>query len=335
EPVFSAIRNRFVCGYKNIKQESYVGNSVVHGTDSPAAVTTNGAGPHNMQLFIMSEDGTVLHCLPGYWDANDLASELQLGEKLNAIWQDSSITLEQKNAMFKKMQLEHLASHSTQTQERSHLQGFDALHIAHNMGELKDCVKDAPMLLAANIKSTPTTTKTTEGPHVPMEAFKTTDEIMHQRMSERPFRSYEKFDTVAFTNYGSNFYDKQENESETARYRPELKKAQLNVITRSTEKAPPAACAKAKEPTEREAFDNFFREGKYEQSLTIANAMVRRMPTKAEGYELRSSVEFALRQYKQALNDTTRAKWLGSRNPQIFLREKQCRQMLGYKLASL
>lgn len=322
------LKEHFVCGYKNIKSEAYVGNSGVHGTDSPAAVTSNGAGPHNMQLFMLAADGTVLHCLPGYWEADDLIAELKLAEKLNMVWQDSSITPEQKKAMFKKMQLEHLANHSAETKERSHLQGFDALYIAHNQNNLSDCVKDSTLLASVPGAAQTKGNKKEEGLHIPAEAFKTTDEIMHERMAKRAFMSYENFDTAAFTNYGTNFYDKEENKSETARYRPDLKHADLHAITRATEAVctNPAVCTKP--PSEREKFEELVHQGKFADAWKVADAMIRQQPMKSDGYELRSAAAFGLRQYKQALSDTTRAAWLGSRDPQLFAREKQCRAFL-------
>src|SRR6185436_3292777 len=46
---------------------------------------------HNIQLFMLSADGTVLHCLPGYWETHDLASEIKLAEDLNKVWLDPSL----------------------------------------------------------------------------------------------------------------------------------------------------------------------------------------------------------------------------------------------------
>jgi hypothetical protein len=53
---------------KNIKDEPYCGRSGQHDPNTPAVLTTNGAGPHNVQMFILASDGTVLHCLPGFWN---------------------------------------------------------------------------------------------------------------------------------------------------------------------------------------------------------------------------------------------------------------------------
>ncbi len=45
---------------------------------------------------------------------------------------------------------------------------------------------------------------------LPQEAFKTTDEIMHQRMIQRPFMQYGQFDVAAYADYGRPLYDKRE-----------------------------------------------------------------------------------------------------------------------------
>ena|SRR5271170_1112404 len=45
---------------------------------------------------------------------------------------------------------------------------------------------------------------------LPQQAFKTTDEIFHERMAVRPFLPYEQFDVAAYTDYGRPKYDKHE-----------------------------------------------------------------------------------------------------------------------------
>ncbi len=44
----------------------------------------------------------------------------------------------------------------------------------------------------------------------PPEAFKTTDVIMHERMSAHPFEQYSQFNVAAFADYGKQKYDKHE-----------------------------------------------------------------------------------------------------------------------------
>lgn len=63
--------------------EPYAGNSGTHKSRGNAVDTTSGAGLHNIQMFVMNPDGTVIHCLPGFWNPQDLADELTLARKLN------------------------------------------------------------------------------------------------------------------------------------------------------------------------------------------------------------------------------------------------------------
>jgi hypothetical protein len=44
--------------------------------------------------------------------------------------------------------------------------------------------------------------------------MKTVDQVVHERMAQRPFVPYEEFDTAAFVDYGQLRYDKHENEAE-------------------------------------------------------------------------------------------------------------------------
>ncbi len=197
EPVFSELHNRFVCGYRDISSEPYAGNSGAHAANGAAVETSNGAGPHNIQMFVIDPDGTVIHCMPGYWNPNDLASELDLAEKLDAVWHNNSMTLEQKRAQFSRMQTDHFMHHSREEIARSHMQSFDRKHELERHG-FTDTVRMAPSSNGLSWQ---------EGGD---DLVKTTDEVMHERMSKRPFLSYNAFDTAKFVDYGTKFYDKHE-----------------------------------------------------------------------------------------------------------------------------
>ena len=196
DAVMNVLKNQFVCGYKNIAGEPYAGRSGHHDTDSPAVVTTNGAGPHNVQLFFLSSDGTVLHCLPGFWAPQDLLLEIQLAQNLNRLWQNNNVTPEKKNKMFRQTQLAHTAQHPAQMTERSHLQGFDAKH------EKQESDSDFKVKSSDSIHRRVKLAKN--------NGLKTTDQVVHERMAERPFVNYEEFDVADFTDYGKISYDKKE-----------------------------------------------------------------------------------------------------------------------------
>ncbi|MBX9689106.1 MAG: hypothetical protein K2X27_20525 [Candidatus Obscuribacterales bacterium] len=196
EPAFSTLRNRFVCGYRDISDQPYCGNSGVHTVTSNAIETTNGAGPHNIQLFVMDPDGTVLHCLPGYWNPQDLVGELDLAERLDSVYRERSLSPEQKRAQFASMHIDHFKHHSKELVARSHMQDFDRKHELSR--PFSDTLRSAPNFHAVSWQ---------EGGD---DLVKTTDEIMHERMSQRPFFAYNNFDTGRFSDYGTHFYDKHE-----------------------------------------------------------------------------------------------------------------------------
>ncbi|MBZ0186669.1 MAG: hypothetical protein K8F91_10505, partial [Candidatus Obscuribacterales bacterium] len=60
EPALSVLQNELICGYRDIKSEPYAGFSGSHPLGSNAINTTNGAGPHNLQTFLLASDGTVM-----------------------------------------------------------------------------------------------------------------------------------------------------------------------------------------------------------------------------------------------------------------------------------
>lgn len=203
EPATSTLQQHFVCGIKDITNEPYAGRSGIHNTYGNAVQTSNGAGPHNIQLFVLAADGTVLHCLPGYWSPHDLVHELEFAGRMNQLWQDTTISQSEKARMFSQLHLAHNREHSAGMVRRSHMQGFDQEYEAKNRLHQSDTIKDAKAITAAYEDG---------AMHAPARAFKTTDEIMHERMAKRAFVPYERFDVAAFCDYGRPFYDKNEDE---------------------------------------------------------------------------------------------------------------------------
>lgn len=199
-----------MCGYRDISSEPYSGNSGAHAVNGQAVDTTNGAGPHNIQLFVLDPDGTVLHCLPGYWNPNDLSAELKLAQRIGAIWQDKSMSVQQKKSQFSRMQLDHFRSHSKETIARSQMQGFDK-HAELARGKNADTVRLASTAAACSDGSCENEGTRKGEEHDKEElVVKSTDEIMHERMAKRAFMAYTAFDTGKFSEYGTHFYDKHE-----------------------------------------------------------------------------------------------------------------------------
>jgi hypothetical protein len=197
EPAFSTLKNDFVCGYRNIANEKYAGASGKHKVDGNAVDTTNGAGPHNIQMFVLAADGTVLTVLPGYWHAQDLVPELQLAQQLNKVWTDPNLSRAEKNQQFRQMQLAHIEEHSKAEHNRSKMQGFDVEYEAKHRLYNTDVFYD-PRLVDPMTKK------------APADDVKTTDVIMHERMAQRPFVPYDRFDVAVYSDYGKPFYDKKE-----------------------------------------------------------------------------------------------------------------------------
>ncbi len=206
DPAFTWLKQYFVCGYRDITTQPYCGMSGRHEIGGRAIRTSNGAGPHNIQIFMLSPDGTVLNCLPGFWSAQDLIVEMRFAYDLNKVWQNKSLSSYQKTAMFKQMHIDHIAQHPPGMVRRSKMQGFDAKYEAKNRLNTTDTILDKNLVLAS----------LNSGGMMPMGAFKTTDEIMHERMVKQPFVKYENFDVASFCDYGLQKYDKHEDSRDSS-----------------------------------------------------------------------------------------------------------------------
>jgi len=193
-PTFALLEHDFVCGWRDISNEPWSGVSGRYDADDGAVWTTNGAGPHNIQMFVLAADGTVLHCLPGYWEPHDLAAELGLALQLARVWRDPALSRAQKDAKFRALQLDHQAQHARATVERSELQSFDKKFEARRAAS-SDCIL-RPDSIQPRFRP-----RRDDG-------FKTTDQIVHERMAARPFLPYAQFDVAQFTDYGRQKYDK-------------------------------------------------------------------------------------------------------------------------------
>lgn len=244
DPAFSYLKDNFVCGYADIKHKWYCGKSGKHEVDGVAIDTSNGAGPHNIQMFMLSGDGTVLHCLPGYWNSQDLYLELQLAAELNKVWLDPNLSVTQKDKIFVQKQLNHIFEHPMSMIRRSRMQGFDrkaelkknympdtvsnpALFMADKQGRLAKFMQqnrfkgDGFTNVAFNTDSNdnssfrlprlnPVALYRQKQQQVDPE-FKTVDELVHERIASNPFVPFSKFDTGSFVSYGTEHYDKSEN----------------------------------------------------------------------------------------------------------------------------
>jgi hypothetical protein len=200
DTLIRTLNRQFVCGFRNIKDEPYCGKSGQHDPNTPAVLTTNGAGPHNVQIFVLASDGTVLHCLPGFWNPADLLYELKFAQSLNRIWTDTQLSQEKKEKRFKEANLQHALAHPLDMRTRSHLQGFDE---KKERGKGESDFRVGP-------GQQPTVTVTRRG--LKLSDMKTVDQVVHERMANRPFVAYDDFDVAAYVDYGKLRYDKHEND---------------------------------------------------------------------------------------------------------------------------
>ena len=213
EPVFSDLKNNWVVAWKNIIKENYVGDSHGYTADDTAIGTSNGAGPTNTQILMISPDGVVLHALPGFWHPEDLAREMKFALELWDVWKNDDLTAEQKNELFAAKQIEAWKSHPRETTLRSRWQGFDAKneHKRAAMGIERDTIKGAPVQRkltedeqAEVSKLMSEMRKVQEAPKLEMKPI---NQLVHERMSVRPFVKYEEFDVAEFADYGRSYYD--------------------------------------------------------------------------------------------------------------------------------
>ena len=194
EAVYPILQRDFVLGWKNIRREDYVGGSFGYTRRQACVGTTNGAGAHNVQIFVLSKDLTVLHALPGFWHPDDLARELRFARVLLQLFEDDTRTDEQKHEMYRRLQLSELRFQPAVMYARSDWQEFDKTREGAALskdrdtfkhtddGEVKRDARGAPVLKALNV-------------------------LTHERMAQRPFLKFKDFDFAKFIDYGTRFYD--------------------------------------------------------------------------------------------------------------------------------
>jgi hypothetical protein len=195
EAVFPLLEREFVLGWFNTEREWWVGESFGYSRQQSAVGTSNGAGPHNVQIFVLSPDLVVMHALAGYWHPEDLVRELRLGLALYALWRDDR-SLGEKYTMYKRMQLAAVRAHPAETYARSGWQDFDVAAEVMRLGagEARDTIQRRADGTVARGEGAPLRMK-------PMNV------LLHERMAARPFVPFAAFDIAAFVDYGRPFYD--------------------------------------------------------------------------------------------------------------------------------
>jgi hypothetical protein len=179
DKVIAQLNHTFVSGWTNIKgKRPYAGSSNTHLPDYAAKNINACSGHHNIQMFFLTKDGRVLHCLPGYWAAEDFLKQVQFAVLLARVYYSKDLSSAEKNEKFLDMHLQKALSHPYALVRGSKLQGFDVDHVKKK--EDSDFVRDEGFV----------------------GGIKHADQVVHERMAERPFVPFEKFDTAKFIDMG-------------------------------------------------------------------------------------------------------------------------------------
>lgn len=187
DDIIQFLDGRFVLSHRNIQSDEHVGMSHGYKKTQSAVGTTNGAGPRNVQFMVLANDETVLHAMPGFWHADDLIKELTLGLEIHRLYHDEAIESGRKQQMFGMLHKSFLRRHGKDMERRSQWQGFDRWHeIQRVQTEERD-----------------TFVKNDKGEY----EIKTVPQVIHDRMTARPFKKLDDFDLEKFVDYGRPFYD--------------------------------------------------------------------------------------------------------------------------------
>ncbi len=189
------LQSDFVLGWKDIIREDYVGRSFGYSSRQTSVGTTNGAGPHNVQIFILSPDLVVLHALPGFWHPEDLARELRFAKVLHCLWRSKNHTWVQKRKIYRRLQLAEARHHPKETYARSTWQPFDEnrerARLRQGPRDTFQCSDQGYLL--ADVRGN--------------LMMKPINALVHERMAKQGFVWFDDFDIAAFIDYGNLFYD--------------------------------------------------------------------------------------------------------------------------------
>ncbi len=182
--VIKDLKKNFVVVRKNIAgKTSYAGTSNTHLPTYAAMCVNNSSGHHNVQMFIMTQDGRVLHCLPGFWHPDHLIAEMGLAKNLGKLYYKKGISTAKRNELFLNMHLEQALKNDKRMRNSSKLQGFDANKMKKKEGS---------------------DFKRTEG--FIKGKLKTADQVMHERMAALPFIKFERFNVKKYIDMGLKRY---------------------------------------------------------------------------------------------------------------------------------
>ena len=183
DQVQKELQKNFVCAWENIKgKRSYAGSSNTHMPTNAATEVTNCAGHHNVQMVFMTSDGRVLHCLPGYWTPRHFITELNLALELGKLYYKKDFSVAERNREYLDLHLRHSIEHTQELRDASCHQGFDKQNLEKR--QQSDFHRTEGFVLG----------------------LKTPDQVLHERLAERPYLPYEAFDIEKFIDMGIKQY---------------------------------------------------------------------------------------------------------------------------------
>lgn len=178
------MKKHFISGLRNIAgKTNYAGTSNTHLPSYEAVTVTNCSGHHNVQMFFMTKDARVVNCLPGFWNPEAFLSEAKLAVSLNKLYHNTKLPISQRNELFLNTHLEKAFFSDAKLQRQSKLQGFDVKNIEKRQ---ESDFKRVDAFIDTGLKSS--------------------DQVLHERMAERPFIPFELFDTAQYIDMGRKKY---------------------------------------------------------------------------------------------------------------------------------
>lgn len=184
EEVQKRLNQSFVSGWTNIKGETaYAGNSNTHLPTYPAIEVSNCAGHHNVQMFFMTSEGRVLHCLPGYWNPRHFMEEMELAVSLGSLYYRRDLSAAERNQKYLDLHLNHALDHSEALRRASYHQGFDRMDLEKR--QESDFHRKEGFIAVG---------------------LKTPDQVLHERLAERPYAPFESLDVKHVIDMGLKRY---------------------------------------------------------------------------------------------------------------------------------
>jgi len=182
--VIDRLGRNFVAAWGNINgKKDYAGTSNTNLPTQAAKEVTNCAGHHNAQMVFLTSDGRVLHCLPGFWNAQYLLQEMDLAVQLGKLYYKRGLSSAERNREYLDLHLRHALDHSVALRYASQHQGFDKMNLEKRA--LSDFHRKKGFVTAG---------------------LKTPDQVLHERLAERPFLPFESFDVKRFVDMGRKQY---------------------------------------------------------------------------------------------------------------------------------